>query len=200
MFDWQRVFFLSISLGLCVCLTVIRICAIRKNKLETSIERIIVFYTFIFYICGVISFTLLPIFDLIREQIDSSINLIPFRILIDFFKYREINIISIMLLFQNILGNVLMFMPMGLFACALNPKLAKPKHILLIGAGSSLLIEILQFVAMQLRIVGYRASDIGDIILNTSGCMLGYLLFIALRKNAKLRKLFAKVENRKNIL
>lgn len=200
MFDWQRVFFLIISLGICLCLAAIRIFAIRRNKLETSIERTIIFYTFIFYICGVIAFTFLPIFDLIREEIDFSINLIPFRILIDFFKYREINIISIILLLQNILGNVLMFMPLGLFACMLNPKLAKPKYILLIGASSSLLIEILQFVAMQLRIVGYRASDIDDIILNTAGCMLGYLLFIALRKSSKLCKLFAKVENRKNIL
>lgn len=72
-----------------------------------------------------------------------------------------------------LLGNIIMFMPVGFFTALL---WRKPRwwKSLLAGFCSSLTIEFIQFF------IG-RSSDIDDVILNTAGALAGFWIFCLLR-------------------
>lgn len=202
MLDSQSIVFFSAGFVICLCLAILKIIKTRGTREINSIERIIFIYLFITYICGLISLTLLPIFNFVRDEPDFSINIIPFKMFLDFAGIWDSFglFFSIKVIVINIIGNILLFLPLGFFVCALNPKLGKMKYILIIGAASSLLIESLQYIETQTRVTGYRSSDVDDIIFNTLGCLIGFLFFKILNKNKKVNKFLNKVENKKNIL
>lgn len=75
-----------------------------------------------------------------------------------------------------LLGNVIMFAPIGFFT-ALLWRGAKWWKSLLAGACSSLFVEVVQFF------IG-RTSDIDDVILNAFGALCGFGLFFILRSLA----------------
>ncbi len=75
-----------------------------------------------------------------------------------------------------LLGNVIMFLPIGFFPVLLWRN-ASWTRVLLIGLSTTLFIEIVQLF------VG-RAFDIDDILLNTLGVVLGGLLCALLRRLA----------------
>ncbi len=73
---------------------------------------------------------------------------------------------------RNIGGNIVLFIPYGfLFSCCFQKH---HKFTLLYGLVLSTLIEVLQLFSD-------RVTDINDIILNFSGILVGYLLFLAVR-------------------
>ena len=97
-------------------------------------------------------------------------NLVPFREIERFWKYRrELGIHSL----YNLAGNILGFVPAGFFI----PVLLKGRRGFLFTACSilqmSLHVEILQLI---FRVGSF---DVDDLILNTLGGMLGYLLLKA---------------------
>ena len=107
-------------------------------------------------------------------------NLVPFREIERFWKYRrELGIHSI----YNLAGNVLGFVPAGFFI----PELWKNKRGFLftvcITFQMSLLVEILQLV---FRVGSF---DVDDLILNTLGGILGYLLLTLVKKWRKHEKI-----------
>ncbi|UWG96357.1 VanZ family protein [Dehalobacter sp. DCM] len=69
------------------------------------------------------------------------------------------------------LGNILLFIPLGGLLVLLFNQCQKLHITLFVGAGLSLMIELLQ-------LFGYRSSDIDDVILNTIGTICGYFLAI----------------------
>ena len=100
-------------------------------------------------------------------------NLVPFREIERFWKYRrELGIHS----FHNLAGNILGFVPAGFFI----PMLWKEKRNFLYTVCMtfqlSLQAEILQLI---FRVGSF---DVDDLLLNTFGGMLGYLLLILLKK------------------
>ena len=78
----------------------------------------------------------------------------------------------------NLAGNVLIFAPLGFFAPLLGKSLRRWWAALGLSAAVSLLIEFLQLF------LG-RSVDVDDLILNTLGGLLGYLLFCLLPKKIK---------------
>lgn len=83
----------------------------------------------------------------------------------------------------NVIGNILLFMPLGFFIPLLFHKKNKLGLIALYGAVASLMIEIIQaFTAMNL-------CDIDDIIFNTLGAILGCITFNILYKVLKKTKI-----------
>ncbi len=72
-----------------------------------------------------------------------------------------------------LLGNIIMFMPVGFFPALLWRKWRWWKSLLL-GFLSSVFIEFVQFF------IG-RSSDIDDVILNTAGALIGFWVFWLLR-------------------
>ena len=76
---------------------------------------------------------------------------------------------------RNTLGNVALFMPLGILLPLIDTRFRTFKRVLLFALAMSLVIETVQFV---LRFVGNpRAVDIDDVLLNTLGACLGFLIY-----------------------
>lgn len=86
------------------------------------------------------------------------------------------------LLMQNILGNILLFMPLGFLLRWVAGHRFRLYTVLLTGFLASMSIEIIQWIERRYGI--YRSVDIDDVILNTTGTLLGWWLFLLVRKAA----------------
>ncbi|WP_227394924.1 VanZ family protein [Jeotgalibacillus aurantiacus] len=103
-----------------------------------------------------------------------NMNLTPFRNITMYLNGSEYFNSNIIL--HNTLGNLLIFLPLGLFLPILYKKCRNWWKMLLMGAGLSLLIELTQFFTMT------GQFDIDDVILNGAGALVGYLLVKVLLK------------------
>lgn len=100
---------------------------------------------------------------------------LPFRVnLVPFVHITEYDSLHDTLL--NILGNIGMFIPSGIVLPIIYKKLNNFAKVTAVGALISLTLEILQLP------FSVRASDIDDLILNTLGCAIGYLIYAAIKK------------------
>ena len=79
----------------------------------------------------------------------------------------------------NFLGNTLMFLPMGIVWPAVFPQLNTHGKRIAAGFGLSLTVEILQLPFFE------RYSDVDDLILNTLGFLMGYGIWLLVRKLRK---------------
>lgn len=79
----------------------------------------------------------------------------------------------------NIIGNVTMFIPVGIVWPICFKELDTVGKTILAGAGYTLLIEISQLPLYD------RCSDIDDIIMNTTGVAIGALITFGIRKLRK---------------
>lgn len=95
-------------------------------------------------------------------------NLVPFQEIKRFWNYRKmLGLVS----FANLIGNILVFVPFGFFM----PMASRYRSFILTmtySLGLSILVEAFQFVSR----VG--SFDVDDIILNTIGGIIGYILFV----------------------
>lgn len=89
------------------------------------------------------------------EEMKERINLIPFSNKIDTIGY---------------LLNVVLFVPLGFFIPLIWKQMGKLSNSLLAGAAFSILIELSQLLS-------YRGTDIDDLITNTLGATIGYLIY-----------------------
>ena len=99
-----------------------------------------------------------------------SINLIPFN---------ESLIINGKLDFREIIMNIAIFMPLGIYSGILFEKWGMGKKIFLFFL-VSLICEVLQFI------LGVGASDITDIITNLLGGIIGLIIYIGIKKYRKI--------------
>lgn len=109
-----------------------------------------------------------------RNPLESALvgeNLIPFETILMYLNGKPSLIIAIF----NLVGNIALFIPLGIFASLLFRKTAW-RHILIGSALFSFVLETLQLILQ----VG--SFDVDDILLNTLGVMLGYALFAAIKK------------------
>lgn len=83
-----------------------------------------------------------------------------------------------------LLGNPVVFMPIGMLAAILFKDLRSGWKMLFIGAGFSLVVETLQVL------LAVRVFDVDDILLNALGTWLGYGVFRLLYALPPLRKSF----------
>lgn len=132
-------------------------CCRRKN-IKLPIMHILTCFIFAYFLVTIFSITGIPSISQLLEGPDLSekINLIPFR----YFKTNPT------MYYQNIL----LFMPIGFFLPLLWNSFRRIDKTVLIGFSISLFIEISQ-------LFNFRATDLDDLIMNTLGTLLGYLLF-----------------------
>ncbi|MGI2326865.1 VanZ family protein [Planococcus sp. YIM B11945] len=76
----------------------------------------------------------------------------------------------------NTLGNILIFVPLGIFLSFLFSRFRTFSKVMMIGFMVTVSIELLQFF-LQLG-----QFDIDDILLNTIGALLGYFVYKSIRK------------------
>jgi glycopeptide antibiotics resistance protein len=140
---------------------------------------------FLAYLVCLLCITLYPI-PLVRIQSHgfSQVNLVPVKR-----TYSELNNIlqsdRKSLAFrslQNIIGNLLLFLPLGIFL----PMVLSVKSffkVFFIAAALSTGIEMSQYLLRHFRI--YRSVDVDDIILNTTGAVLGLALYVLFKPSKK---------------
>lgn len=82
----------------------------------------------------------------------------------------------------NVIGNIAMFIPVGIVWPVCFKKLDSIKKTVLAGGGYALFIELTQLLCPE------RHTDIDDLILNTIGVLIGACIVFAIRKNRKEKR------------
>ncbi|KOY84039.1 VanZ family protein [Lysinibacillus macroides] len=96
-------------------------------------------------------------------------NFVPFETILRYINYSHYFNWDIVLI--NLLGNLLIFTPMGFLLPLLSKKFRKAWSVIGLGFLSSLAVETIQFIFT----VG--SADIDDLILNTMGAWLGFIAY-----------------------
>lgn len=101
------------------------------------------------------------------------ISIVPFVSILEMIKTGT----SFERIIENVLGNIVLFIPLGILLPTLIRK--SGKITLILGICTSAIIEIVQFV------FGLGSTDIDDLILNTVGVLIGYQLFRFIKRVTK---------------
>ena len=144
-------------------------------KKKKSLIYLLFFTIFYIYIYKVLDYTLLQFQSLLLlkyvmphlmlrgESAGKSLNLIPLITL----RPKDL---------QTSLLNILLFIPFG-FGLPFITNL-RMKRVVVIGMFISIVIEVLQLVTGFLSHLTFRVADVNDVIFNTVGVVLGYILFV----------------------
>lgn len=97
-------------------------------------------------------------------------NLVPFKEIRRFITYRDK--LGFAAVFANLAGNVIGFIPFGLILPVINKKQRSLFRTALLSFEFSLVVETVQLIFK----VG--SFDVDDLILNTLGGVIGYLLYV----------------------
>ena len=153
------------------------------NKKQAKRVRILGKILFILYIGFLIYFLFLSDWYGREGVMDEyRYNLELFKEIRRFIVYREQ--LGAFAVFSNLFGNILIFVPFGFFIAMASSSRSFFKA-LFNSLGLSLCVEILQLVTR----VG--SFDVDDILLNTIGGMLGYIVFMIcnlIRRKCYVRK------------
>lgn len=118
-----------------------------------DIRKSILHCLFCLYLTAVFSLVGIPNVIYVRPQM--NLNWIPFR--------------GMVVDFKNGMLNILLFVPLGFFLAVLWGRFRSLLPVALFGCGLSLTIELLQLLT-------FRATDVNDLITNTFGTVMGFLL------------------------
>ena len=111
------------------------------------------------------------------QGIKWCINLIPFRTISDYIQHMDpISFNSIHdYAFQNVIGNILLFVPMGIFLPYFSQKQRKFLKFFLTAFVIIFCIEIMQLMTLL------GACDIDDLLLNLLGSCIGFGIFYLIK-------------------
>lgn len=107
------------------------------------------------------------------RNILAHINLIPFRTIITYVIRLAGDSINVGTVVKNLVGNLLLFVPMGAFLPFAFDEMKKLWRVVLFLLLLILSVELTQIV------LGIGSFDVDDLMLNMLGGMLGYLVFLA---------------------
>ena len=148
----------------CVIIITIRVAYLKVNRRDFIIHREIISLAFILYI--------LLLFELLTgtENSINGQNLTPFTEILRYSFKSE-------MFYYNVVGNIVLFLPFGYFVSQyINAK--KISSIFIVTVIASLTIELVQSK------IG-RVFDIDDVILNVTGSIIGYLIYLLLNSIRK---------------
>ncbi|MDR0905895.1 MAG: VanZ family protein [Oscillospiraceae bacterium] len=149
---------------------VITIFALEKRGLKTTALReagLLVLFLYLFALLHVtVNYVRLFGFDF---QLAERYNLVPFAGLATVTAAGNTAYAV-----RNILGNIVLFVPLGVLLPLLWRRFTPVKTVI-VGAALSLAIEVTQFFTG-------RGTDIDDLILNTLGTLCGCCVYLILRK------------------
>lgn len=142
-------------------------------KLENSqYLKVLSWILFIVYIVGLCYFMFFAeLFGRTERTGEYHYNLILFKEIKRFWTYKRT--LGVVVVFSNLIGNVIGFMPFGFFMPVLAKKTNRFLTIFLLSLVLSLLIETTQLVFK----VG--SFDVDDLLLNSIGGILGYIVYQA---------------------
>lgn len=152
--------------------------------------RILFWIAFVIYGCLVFGILFLggrggrfP-YDSVWEYMKHSVQPIPFKTIFDYAREVIASRWMLGLAIRNVLGNFILFYPMGIFLPCLFRSVRTVKKSLLIALCTILSVEIVQLV-FRLGIF-----DIDDLILNIAGWILGYFTLAIPLVRKYMKKLY----------
>ena len=156
----------------------------KKIGYKLSIEHIVIVYIFVYYLTGVLSFT--GILYILRDIVHNSFGIITPKGLN--FPPDEINLIPFRWITEGVrpyIENILLFIPLGFMLPCIWGKYEVLRKTALSGITFSLIIELCQLFSIG------RVTDIDDLLMNTLGALIGWVIFRLLKEH--LSKLQNKV-------
>lgn len=169
----------SCCIGAVICVILrVALCWTKQQKYNLVKEVPIVLL--VAYCAGLFSMTI-PVYSIVRhingtiDGVFRSVNLIPIRTISGYI--RQSNSMAGISL-TNLLGNVLLFIPMGILLPIVFRRCNLLFKSVIIGTIISVLIETAQFF------LG-RSADIDDVILNAFGTALGFAVYYTAKKLIK---------------
>jgi glycopeptide antibiotics resistance protein len=151
-----------------------------KNRVDLNRNKEIITNISFIYILVILRIVdLFPILIGFPKYYDFPIdhNLIPFKSIKESLSHSYY-----LVPLRNILGNVLLLLPLGLLLPLLSDKISNIKDILIKGMLVSITLEFLQFSAP------WRVANIDNVLLHTIGVFLGFYMYKIL--SSHLRKFF----------
>ena len=150
----------------------------QHKKSAVKLKREILLFLLVAYIGSVVAVTIVPASIAgFNDPNAMRLNVLP--IINTIKEYRqslsEPNGTATRAALENITGNLMLFIPMGIFLPLLFKNIDSLKKVLIICLCCSISIEMTQFF---LRAFGtFRTADIDDLILNTVSGILGWLIY-----------------------
>ena len=170
--------FILVALISIVIWLIYRIYSSIRNKKINIFREIVLFIFFVYFLFlllltmfkgGRIEFSNQFNSYMYREQgLLGIINIVPIKDTINTFIHSETGLRNSL---RNVIGNILVFMPLGFFIPLLFDKLNNFKKVFKIGFLSSLAIELCQLF------VNSNVCDIDDVIYNTLGAVVGFICY-----------------------
>ena len=156
------------------------ICGVRNHKVDWKYEaKLLTVYICMIVIARIVYFPrhlvegrIASLFLDVEKIFPLWINLSPIVHLFDVYDGWIINIV----------GNITMFIPVGLAWPFCFKKLDSLGKVVLAGAGFPLFIEITQLPFYD------RCSDVDDLILNTTGIFIGALIYFGIKRLKSCKK------------
>lgn len=161
-----------------------RFAVYRRGSLPRELTLALLFL----FLWFLIQRTLEP-FILVLDRTPEEPNLVPLRGLVQMLE-RAIDVdhhFTWLIVAINILGNVLIFVPIGFLVSVLTPNRHKGWLAFLIGLAISLTIELVQLSFI------IRIFDVDDLILNSSGAWLGFIAYLLACRVKPLKELFGQI-------
>lgn len=167
----------------------------RRKGIFSSWKREFSLFILVLYLAAVLKITIIPditfmwLPDEKRFLFQTSVgsvrtpNLIPFRTVIGFIRgetfVNENESVSVIL--KNLLGNLVLLMPLGTLLPILFGRLKKLSIVVACGSALASVIEVIQFF------IG-RVADIDDVILNSVGVLIGYIVYQIYERKSRITK------------
>ncbi len=149
--------------------------AVLRLKKKKSFVYLFFFTVFSIYLFKVLDYTLFQFQSLLLLKY-----FMPHLILNGQTAGEAVNLIPLIALSTEDLKtsflNVLLFVPFGFGLPFITNYFIK--KIVIMGALFSILIELLQFLTGYIAKITFRIADINDILFNTMGVVIGYILFV----------------------
>jgi glycopeptide antibiotics resistance protein len=139
--------------------------------------------TFVVYLGVVAAITIIPTrISRLRSPHSDHVNLVPLDYSFRCFRQdRAAHPHLTAFCFRNTLGNLVLFLPLGILLPLTFDRWRSLKRVMAIAFCLSLSIETIQFLS---RFIGSpRAVDIDDVLLNTLGACLGFFVYQLANKN-----------------
>lgn len=119
------------------------------------------------------------------DYLRQSVNLVPFRTINGYIEAWSAGTMNWEIPFRNLLGNIVLFVPLGVFLPLLFRSMEKLQKWL-----PALLVILLSIEAVQL-LTRRGSFDIDDLILNTFGAVIGFGIYVVMKRMAIIEKRFA---------
>lgn len=156
----------------------------RRRGQPISLRRETLLVCLVLYLAVLAAVTVVPLpMSMFRTPQPDDVNLVPILPLLKCFHLQPSGVPeSRRFCLQNLLGNIVLFLPFGVLMPLAFARFNAFLRVLLFAAAASSAIELTQYVSRQFG--SYRYVDINDVILNVSGACLGYACLAIVRRYA----------------